>query len=85
MSGWRPTPVHLVNEGQLVLATVVNVADFGVFVELVPRKLDGLIHFKMTGDPDRVRALRVGQAVPVIVTTVDRDELRVFVDVAPDP
>ena len=85
MSRRWSNPVHLVTEGQAVSAKVVTVAYFGVFVELVPDRLDGLIHFEMTGDPDRVRALQVGQSVPVVVTIVDRDRLRVFVDVTPDP
>jgi ribosomal protein S1 len=78
-------PVNLVTEGQVIVGTVVNVAPFGLFVELVPGRLDGLLWFDRTPYHEIARLLRVGQNVEVIVSDVDLLKEVVRLELLPDP
>jgi ribosomal protein S1 len=78
-------PIDLVAEGQVIVGTVVNVAPFGLFVELVPGRLDGVLLFDRTPYPEIARLCRAGDKLEVSVRVVDPQKERVRLEMLPDP
>jgi small subunit ribosomal protein S1 len=76
-----PDPWHTVTErlevGQVVQGTVVNVVDFGVFVEL-EQGIEGLVHSsEVPAGADPLAELATGAPVSVRVIEVDHDRRRI--------
>lgn len=74
----------------MIVGTIVNVASFGLFVELVPRgasfgALDGLLLFDRTPYQEIARLYRVGQELEVVVRDVDANKEIVRLEMLPDP
>jgi small subunit ribosomal protein S1 len=75
-----PDPWHEVTErldvGQVVRGTVINVADFGVFVEL-EHGVEGLVHSSEIPPEAETGALATGAPISVRVLEVDHDRRRI--------
>jgi hypothetical protein len=65
--------------------TVLNVAPFGLFVELVPGRLEGILRSVQTPYAEIARIFRVVQRVEVIVKDVNPQKEVVRVELLPDP
>jgi ribosomal protein S1 len=81
----RRKPVHLVAEGQVISGRVVNVAPFGLFIEIVPGVLDGLLRYEKTTYPDIARLYGGSDILDVIVKDVDVQRETVRLELLPDP
>jgi small subunit ribosomal protein S1 len=85
----RERLLHELSEGDVCQGRVINLADFGAFVDL--GGIDGLVHlselsWKRVEHPSEV--LKVGQEVEVYVLRVDRERQRVALSLKrlqPDP
>jgi small subunit ribosomal protein S1 len=76
-----PDPWHEVTErlevGQIVQGTVINVAEFGVFVEL-EQGIEGLVHnSQMPVGRETAAELATGASISVRVLKVDHDRRRI--------
>lgn len=78
-------PVGLVAGGQVIVGTVVTATSFGLFVEIVPGRLDGLLRFDQTPYAEIAKLYRVGQRIEVIVRAVDTAKEVVRLEMLPDP
>jgi ribosomal protein S1 len=78
-------PVDLVTEGQVIVGTVCDVAPFGLFVEIVPGRLDGLLRFGSALYPEIARLFKSGERIEVVVRTIDLQREAVYLDLLPDP
>jgi hypothetical protein len=83
-AGALVNPTLQVSEGQLFSGEVVNVAEFGLFVAIVPR-LDGLLLFDRTPYPVIARRLGLGDTIEVRVRAVDAERVKVYLELLPDP
>jgi len=75
-----------VPEGAKLPGTVVRTEAFGAFVELLPG-VEGLVHISELGQQRQLRhardAVKVGQAVTVTVLSVDAEQRRISLSMAP--
>jgi small subunit ribosomal protein S1 len=72
--------------GEVVAGTIARVTDFGAFVRLAASGLEGLLHAsELSGKKDEgLRALKAGEAIKVVVRSVDKETRRVALAPAPD-
>jgi small subunit ribosomal protein S1 len=75
--------------GEVVQGTIARVTDFGVFVRLAASGLEGLLHASELGGgksskDEGLRALKVGEAIKVVVRSIDKEARRVGLAPAPD-
>ena len=82
-AGSEVNPALQVSEGQRVTGVVVNVAPFGLFVQIAPR-LDGLLVFDHSRSPRRAREYQEGQLIRVVVMEIDLGRGRVILDLDPE-
>jgi ribosomal protein S1 len=80
----RKTPVWLVQEGQIIRGQVMDIASFGVFIELIPNTLDGLLEFAHTPYVELAENLKVGDVLEVMVDQVDLQKEKVRLRLLPD-
>jgi small subunit ribosomal protein S1 len=74
-------PALQVTQGQIIWGTVVNVAPFGLFIELVPR-LDGLLQFDRSVSPNIAKQYQKGQRIKVEVKSVNLKQVKVELDLS---
>ena len=70
------------SEGSTIQASIVSVANFGVFVDL--GALDGLVHRStlQLGEDDRVDSkYSVGDMLDVRITAIDHEQMRVSLEI----
>ncbi len=75
--------------GEVVSGTVARVTDFGAFVRLAASGLEGLLHASelggsKVGKDEALRALKAGEAIKVVVRSVDKQARRVGLAPAPE-
>jgi small subunit ribosomal protein S1 len=72
--------------GEVVAGTIARVTDFGAFVRLASSGLEGLLHASELGGKkdEGLRALKVGEAIKVVVRAVDKEARRVSLAPAPE-
>lgn len=73
--------------GEVVSGTIARVTDFGAFVRLASSGLEGLLHASELGGKnkdDALRALKVGEAIQVVVRSIDTTARRVSLAPAPE-
>ena len=76
-----PDPTEALREGQQLKGTVVNIAPFGLFVQIAPL-LDGCLLFENCSGADWVRKLEVGTQIDVAIRQIDHETGRVVLDLA---
>ncbi|MCB9232866.1 MAG: 30S ribosomal protein S1 [Bacteroidia bacterium] len=80
---WDSLPETIV-EGSRVTGRVVTVADYGIFIEIVPG-VEGLVHMsEMSWSQhlkDPAESYRIGDEVEAVVLTIDRDEKKMSLGV----
>lgn len=90
---WQKIPEHIF-VGATVEARIVNIEDYGVFVELVPG-IEGLIHYtelswteRITGKNELSKKYKKEEKVQVKIVTINREERKIAVSlkqVSEDP
>ena len=75
--------------GEVVSGTIARVTDFGAFVRLAASGLEGLLHASELGGSKgakdgELRALKVGEAIKVVVRSIDKEARRVGLAPAPE-
>lgn len=74
-------PALQVSQGQILWGTVVNVAPFGLFIEVAPR-LDGLLLFDRSVLPDIAKGYQKGQRIKVEVKAINLEHVKVELDLS---
>ena len=80
----KKLPIWLVEEGQIIRGTVCVIADFGLFIELVPRQLDGLLLYDRTPYREIAENAKIGDGLDVVVAEINDQTERVRLELLPD-
>ncbi|HEY2515917.1 MAG TPA: S1 RNA-binding domain-containing protein [Polyangiaceae bacterium] len=72
--------------GEVVQGTIARVTDFGAFVRLAASGIEGLLHASELGGKkdEALKALKPGEAIQVVVRSVDKTARRVGLAPAPE-